>query len=151
MRTMQLVAAVLIAASAAGAQQPHDHAAVGAVDASMGGRGHGAHALHLAWTPERMPSRADSARADSVAAAARRAVERFRDVRVAEAEGYRMFAPGVKQQVYHYTSWQNAVGEAFRFDVSKPTSLLYREARSGAMELVGVMYAAPARASHEQL
>ena len=157
MRTMRLVAALSMTARVAMAQHgghgqaPPDAGAVGAVDASMGGRGHGAHALHLAWTARRAPNAADSVRADSVAAAARRAVERFRDVRVAEAEGFRAFAPGVKQEVYHYTSWQNAVGEAFRFDVSRPTSLLYRKTRSGAMELVGVMYAMPARASEAQL
>jgi hypothetical protein len=156
--TWMIIAVVLAGAGTARAQHQHQHehgsdaGAVGAVDASMGAKGHGgAHALHLAWTARRTPSRADSVRADSVAAAARRATERFRDVRVAEAEGFKAFAPKVKQEVYHYTNWQNAIGEAFRFDVAKPTSLLYRKTRSGAMELVGVMYAAPARASEEQL
>ena len=149
---MRLCVVAMLAASAAGAQHSHDHAAAGAVDAAMGkGGAHGAHALHLAWTPKRTPNGADSARAAALVADARAAVERFRDVRVAEAEGFRVFAPGVKQQVYHYTHWQNAVGEAFRFEPSKPTSLLYRKTRSGAMELVGVMYGAPARMSDDQL
>jgi hypothetical protein len=38
-----------------------------------------------------------------------------------------------------------------RFDPAKPTSLLYREERSGHFELVGAMYTAPARTTADDL
>lgn len=149
--------AVLIAAggaSQAEAQQEHRHDAreAAAVDAAMGGqRLHDVHRLHLELTPARAPSRADSVRAAELAVTARRAVEKYRDVRVAEADGFRVFAPGGEQKVYHYTHWQNAVAEHFRFDPAKPTSLLYERGKDGGMVLVGVMYATGHRASLDEL
>src|SRR5262245_45238078 len=47
---------------------------------------------HLRLTPLRTASAADSARAAAIVADARVALERFKDVRVAEREGYQMFA-----------------------------------------------------------
>jgi hypothetical protein len=122
------------------------------IDAAMGGAAkHDAHRLHLEYTPSRTPSRADSTRAAAIAATARAAVEKYRDVRRAEADGFKLFAPGVKQDVYHYTNWRYAASEHFRFDPAKPTSLLYRGNPKGEMELVGVMYATSTRASMEEL
>jgi hypothetical protein len=56
----------------------------------------------------------------------------------------------VPQKMYHFSSWQNAVGEAFRFDATKPTSLLY-EKRGNDYKLIGAMYTAPYRFSEDQL
>jgi hypothetical protein len=102
-------------------------------------------------TPARPATAADSARAARVAAQLREAIGKYRDVRVAEADGYEMFAPKLKQEVYHFTSRWRSVKEAFRFDPRQPSSLLYRRTPSGEFELVGAMYHAPKRLSAEQL
>lgn len=107
---------------------------------------------HMRLTPERPATAADSARAAELLATLRSSIERYRDVRVAEAEGYRMFAPGLKhQRVYHFTNNRRAFREHFRFDPTQPTSLLYRRNGDGELELLGAMYVAPRRASLEDL
>ena len=107
---------------------------------------------HLRLTPPRTASAADSARAAAIVAKARVALERFKDVRVAEREGYQMFAPNIKHQpVYHFTSMRAAIWEHFRFDPAKPTSLLYKRNRDGSLRLIGAMYTAPKDATPEQL
>jgi hypothetical protein len=71
---------------------------------------------------------------------------------VAVADGFRMFAPGMKQQhVYHFTNYLNALEEAFRFDATRPTSLLYERQPDGRLKLIGAMYTMPRRSSLDQL
>jgi len=52
--------------------------------------------------------------------------------------------------MYHFTNYQYAIGEAFRFDPTKPTSLLY-EKHGDDYKLIGAMYTAPVRFSEKQL
>jgi len=106
---------------------------------------------HMTLTPPRPGSGADSARAAALVAAMRAALGKYRDVRVAQADGFRQFLPGVQQQVYHFTNRRWALEEMLRFDAAKPTSLLYRKEPDGTFVLVGAMYAAPGRASFDQL
>ena len=107
---------------------------------------------HMRVTPPRPATPADSARAAAVVAALMPAIEKYRDVRVAESDGYRQFAPGLKnQRAYHFTNRRNAFLEHFRFDPAKPTSLLYEDRPNGQHMLVGAMYVAPKRASLEDL
>ena len=107
---------------------------------------------HLRMTPMRPATPADSARAAQVVAKAKSAVAKYRDVRVAEHDGYRMFAPNVKNQpVYHFTKMSAAVRERFRFDPAQPSSLLYSKNPDGSLRLVGVMYTAPKDATPEEL
>ena len=74
------------------------------------------------------------------------------DVKVAEADGFKQFAPQVKnQRVYHFTRNWNAVKAAFSFDPAEPTSLLYTKDASGNFVLTGAMYTAPRRASEDDL
>jgi hypothetical protein len=158
---MRSIAIVILVASLACARRERvtpvqtpasDQRDAGVVDGAMsGGPVSDAHRLHLEWTPVRAPSAGDSARAARLAEEARSAVARYRDVRVAEAEGFRAFAPNVEQKVLHYTNWQYAIREHFRFDVTKPTSLLYTKRKNGSLELTGVMYATGKRASLAQL
>lgn len=109
-------------------------------------------ALHMELTPAATPTSSDSARATAVVRELRRALTRYRDTSAAAADGYRIFAPQLKgQRVYHFTSRSRAVGEAFRWDPAKPTSLLYSRDAAGRFTLVGAMYTMPARASHEKL
>jgi hypothetical protein len=131
-----------------GAGQPHDHES--ATHAAMSGPLDAGNP-HLTLTPARPATRADSQRAAATVAELRRALEKYKDVRVAEADGYRIFAPNVTQEVYHFTSTWRSIKESFRFDPAQPTSLLYRRKSSGGYELVGAMYHAPKRLSPEKL
>jgi len=107
---------------------------------------------HITLTPAWPERPGDRARADSVAAVAREAVERYRDVAAAEADGYRRFAPQVKRQrIYHYTSRTAALQARFRFDPAVPTALLYQDDSARGLRLVGVMYTMPASAPLEDL
>jgi hypothetical protein len=108
---------------------------------------------HMRLTPARTATAEDRRRAAEVAAMLRGAIDRYRDVRAAERDGYAMFLPGVRNQpIYHYTSNRRAMKAAFHFDPAAPTSLLYRrDSTTGAMVLIGAMYTAPKRASLEEL
>lgn len=107
---------------------------------------------HITLTPRWDERPGDRARADSVVLIARAAVERYRDVAVAEAEGYRRFAPQVKRQrIYHYTSAAAAIRARRRFDAAAPTALLYQDDGSGGLTLVGVMYTTPPDTPLEEL
>jgi len=106
---------------------------------------------HMTLTPLRPGSVADSTRAAAIVAQMRASLGKYRDVRVAEADGFRQFLPGVPQPVYHFTNRRWALAEMLRFDPAKPTSLLYRKQPGGTFELMGAMYAAPGRASLDQL
>jgi len=109
-------------------------------------------ALHMEMTPARPLAPGDSARAASVAAELRSAIAKYADTATAVADGYRMFAPQIKnQKVYHFTRGWSAVQEAFRFDPAKPTSLLYVKGADGRFVLVGGMYTAPKRFSPDKL
>ena len=106
---------------------------------------------HMRMSPERAASAADSARAAQIVVDARAALQKYKDVHVAEREGYRIFAPNVPQDVYHFTSLGAAVREHFAFDVARPSSLLYRKHADGSFSLVGAMYTAPKRFGLEKL
>ena len=95
---------------------------------------------HFKLTPVHAANPADSARAAALVATIRAALARYRDVRLAEADGYQKFLPGVRQPVYHFTNYRYALEERFRFNPAKPTSLLYRSQPDGSLELIGVMY-----------
>jgi hypothetical protein len=107
---------------------------------------------HMELTPARVATHDDSSRALAVVGDLRRAIAKYKDVSAAERDGFRMFAPNVKnQRVYHFTSSRNAFREAFRFDPEKPTSLLYKRAPDGQMTLIGAMYTMPKRADLDKL
>jgi len=107
----------------------------------------GAH-MHMSELRAARPG--DSAKAQQVVDAAKPALEHYRDYKVALDEGYRIFLPNVPQKMYHFTNYRYAIGEAFRFDPTKPTSLLY-EKHGDDYKLIGAMYTAPVRFSEEQL
>ena len=107
---------------------------------------------HMRMSPERVASAADSARAAQLVVDARASLVKYKDVHVAEREGYRMFAPNVKNQpVYHFTKLGAVVRERFTFDVARPSSLLYKKDSDGSFRLVGAMYTAPKEATLDEL
>jgi hypothetical protein len=153
---MKSVASTLILLVSAGtpvaAQHQHGTPAkdsshmIGAADAAMSGPMSTAAKTHLVMTPARKATREDSAKALDVARQLRIALAKYKDTSAAVADGYRMFMPNVKaQRVYHFTNYRNAFMEALRFDVDRPTSLLYRRGAGGELELIGAMYSAPRR------
>lgn len=136
--------------------QTHVHAAVPPASATPANpRAHsaGAHAArHMEMSPARLGTKADSIRAASIVQTLRAALAKYRDTTVAVADGYHMFMPGLKEQkVYHFTSNWRAVQEAFRFEPSRPTSLLYRKDTAGTLVLIGAMYTAPKRFGPDKL
>lgn len=109
-------------------------------------------ALHMSMSPKRAATHDDTVRALAVVAELRTAIAKYKDVSVAERDGYKMFAPNIKnQRVFHFTNRGNAFKEAFRFNPEAPTSLLYKRAPDGQMVLIGAMYTMPKRASLEKL
>lgn len=129
-----------------------DPAATEAERTMSGGHRDARLAAHMRMTPSRPMTGEDSVRATRIVAELRRSLERYRDVRVATADGFRQFAPGMQgQRVHHFTNYRQAFAEHFRFDPAKPSSLLYEKDAEGRFVLVGAMYVAPKRASAEDL
>ena len=105
---------------------------------------------HMMMTPHHAPSSADLVRADEILQSLRQSLAPYKDYQVAEAAGYKQFLPRVPQEIFHFTSWQNALANEFSFDPTRPTSLMYKRT-PGGYELVGVMYTAPRNFTFDQL
>ena len=157
-----LVAAGFFAAPAANAQHTGHAGKAGGDHSDHAKHGdhanHGDHAdmkamaAHMEVTPRRPGSSADSSRAAAVARELRTSILKYQDVKQAVADGFRQFAPQLKnQRVYHFTNYGSAFVNAFRFDPAKPTSLLYKKDARGNFVLTGGMYTAPKNASAEDL
>jgi hypothetical protein len=160
MRTRVLVATIALTAACRARQAAEAPMEMGAADSTDQRASAAAHQAmmgpmsaepHLALTPPREPTAADTARAAGLVAEMRTALEQYRDVRVAESHGFRQFLPGLKQPIYHFTNSRWALEEMFRFNAAKPTSLLYHQELDGKFVLLGAMYTAPARASLDEL
>jgi hypothetical protein len=125
----------------------------GDLDASTESMGHGHHhemGPHMHMSALRDPQPGDEAKAQQIADEARQSLEKYKDYKAALADGYKIFLPNLPQKMYHFTSYGNAIGEAFRFDAGKPTSLLYEKNENG-YKLIGAMYTAPVRFSEQKL
>ena len=76
----------------------------GAVAPPMSEMDMSAMAAHMETTPRRIATSADSIRVVGIVAELRQAIAKYRDVKVAEADGFKMFAPQIRnQRVYHFT------------------------------------------------
>jgi hypothetical protein len=146
------------------AQQVHDHtdstaktsaghaADMPGMDMGSGDWKTAAMAKHMAYSSPRPLTPADSARAAQVVTELRQAIAKYRDVKVAEADGYKMFAPQIKNQPqYHFTKGWNAIRNQWGFDPARPTSLLYTRDANGQFHLIGAMYTASRRTSEDAL
>jgi hypothetical protein len=112
--------------------------------------GHDAHSLHMHMTAPRPQSPGDVQRANEIVTQLRSGIEKYKDYHVALDDGFTIFMPNIPQPEYHFTSHKNGFLEAFNFDASRPTSLLYKKT-AGGYELVGAMYTMPKRATEDQL
>ena len=105
---------------------------------------------HMRWTARRAANREDEIQASEIAHTLRRAMIKYADYREALRDGYEPFLPQVAQPRYHFTNRWHGFKGAFRFDPTKPTSLLYKKTPAG-YELLGAMYTAPKRMSEDKL
>ena len=112
--------------------------------------GQPAHNAHMHTTGPRPQAPEDLARAREIVDQLRDGIEKYRDYHVALADGYKIFLPNLPQPEYHFTNYRNGFLEAFAFEPSRPTSLLYKKTAAG-YELVGAMHTMPKRATEEQL
>jgi len=109
-------------------------------------------AKHMAYSSPRPLTPADSVRAAQVINELRQAIAKYQDVKVAEADGYKMFAPQIRNQPqYHFTKGWNALRNQLGFDPARPTSLLYKKDAAGQFHLIGAMYTASRRTSEDAL
>src|SRR5207248_1804486 len=107
---------------------------------------------HMRMAPARVATAADSARAMDIVRTARAALAKYQDVAAAERDGYVKFLPWLAdQRIYHYNNVQNVLATVSQFDATRPVSLLYKQDASGAMQLVGAMYAALPNATPDEL
>ena len=113
--------------------------------------GHHMEGSHMHMTSFRAATPADRERADQIVEALRPALEKYKDYRVALADGFRIFAPNLPQPEYHFTNSWNGFVESFTFDPARPTSLLYKKLPGGNWELIGAMYTAPRTTTLDQL
>jgi hypothetical protein len=135
-------------AEIAPAEHPDDHAA-SAAEHAMGGSVN--EDLHLRLTATRPMTASDSSRAAEVLAVMRRDLVRYRDIRVAQADGFRQFIPSGGAPIQHYTKARWAWRSRNQLDPSRPTSLLYTKQADGTLALVGAMFTAPAQLSEAEL
>jgi hypothetical protein len=155
MSRQHLLCAVLLAGSMAFAQ--HDgmdmqQQEMGSAEQNMDHMHAHAGGPHMQMTHLRAANAADAQRGREIAATARAAIEKYKDVSAAEADGFKEFLPQVKhQKMYHYTNWKYAMENAFRFNPEHPTSLLYEDDGQGGKRLIGAMFTAPARLSQDEL
>lgn len=105
---------------------------------------------HMYMTSMRPQTPEDLQRAEQVVETLRPAIEKYKDYRVALADGYKIFLPNLPQPEYHFTSYWNGFLEAFAWDPARPTSLLYKKTADG-YRLVGAMYTLPKKATEEKL
>ncbi len=127
----------------------HPQAEHGAIESMTGSHQHHAGA-HMKLSASRPANAADRERAEGIVHAVRAAMERYKDARAAEADGYQPFLAHLPLPEYHFTNYRHGFLEAFTFNPSRPTSLLYRKS-GDEYKLVGAMYTAPKRFSEEQL
>jgi hypothetical protein len=158
MKSVVMLIALSLMATLLSAQEPENQTPaqgeLAATTAAMSHRHHGEEhdhmGAHMYMTTLRDPQPGDQEKAQQVVDEVRQAIEKYRDSSAALADGFKIFLPNVPQKMYHFTKWQYAVGEAFRFDPTKPTSLLY-EKKGSDYKLIGAMYTAPVGFSQDQL
>ena len=133
---------------AAPAEHP-DHDAAAEAEHAM--TAHVTEDPHLRLTPLRAPALGDSARAARMLVTMRSELARYRDVRVAELDGFRQYIPAGGAPVQHFTKLRWAFLSRNGLDPARPTSLLYERAADGSLTLVGAMFTAPPQTSAAEL
>ncbi|MGB0034171.1 MAG: hypothetical protein WBP79_01700 [Candidatus Acidiferrales bacterium] len=105
---------------------------------------------HMFMTDLRPENPADDKRAAELVVTLRKSIDKYKDYKVALADGFQIFMPNVEQEHYHFTNYRYALEASFDFNPEHPTSLLYKKTSNG-YELEGAMYTAPKRAKLDEL
>ena len=86
---------------------------------------------HIFMTDLRPHNSADSQRATEIVETLRGSIAKYKDYKVALADGFRIFMPNLPQPIYHFTNYGFGYEAEFRFDPARPTSLLYKKTGDG--------------------
>jgi hypothetical protein len=105
---------------------------------------------HMFMTDLRPANAGDEKRAAQIVAELRPAIEKYKDYKVALADGFTIFLPDVPQPHYHFTNYEYAREAQTAFNPAHPTSLLYAKVDNGYV-LQGAMYTAPRRDTEDDL
>jgi hypothetical protein len=105
---------------------------------------------HMFMTDLRPANAGDEKRAAEIVAELRPAIEKYKDYKIALADGFTIFLPDVPQPHYHFTNYVYAREAQTAFNPAHPTSLLYTKSGDGYV-LEGAMYTAPRRDTEEDL
>jgi hypothetical protein len=105
---------------------------------------------HMFMTDLRPRNATDDRRAEAILETLRVSIAKYKDYKVALADGYQIFLPDIPQPMYHFTNYANGFKAAFSFDPAHPTSLLYVKTQDG-YKLIGAMYTDRRGASEEEL
>jgi hypothetical protein len=105
---------------------------------------------HMFMTELQAKQPGDDRRAEEIVEILGKSIAKYKDYKVALADNYKIFFPNVKQPIYHFTNYKNAMAASFIFNPAHPTSLLYKKTADG-YELVGAMFTAPKNATEQQL
>jgi hypothetical protein len=105
---------------------------------------------HMFMTELRPANADDEKRAAEIVAELRPAIEKYKDYKVALAEGFVIFLPDVPQPHYHFTNYDYGREAQTTFNTAHPTSLLYTKSNDGYV-LEGAMYTAPRRDTEDDL
>ena len=71
---------------------------------------------HMKMTALRDPQPGDEDKANQVVEAARKAADRYKDYKVALADGYKIFLPNLPQKQYHFTNYWYGFEAGMRFN-----------------------------------
>jgi hypothetical protein len=112
---------------------------------------HMAMSPRMAMTELRPGNESDQARAQQIVDTLKASIEKYKDYRVAESDGFKPFLPQLKLKEYHFTNYRYAFKAAFTFNPAQPTSLLYKRTADGGYELIGAMYTASKAMSEDKL
>jgi hypothetical protein len=105
---------------------------------------------HMKMTTLRPANPDDQKKADKVVEQLRGAIEKYKDFKVALADGFQIFQPNIPMPMKHFTNYSYAFEATHKFNPLHPTSLLY-EKHGDDYKLVGAMYTAPKRFTEDDL
>ncbi len=82
---------------------------------------------HMKMTTLRPGNADDQKKADAVVEQLRGAIEKYKDFKVALADGFQIFQPNIPTPMKHFTNYGYAIEATFKFNPLHPTSLLYEK------------------------
>jgi hypothetical protein len=106
---------------------------------------------HMYVTALRPAQPGDEEKVRAVVAQVHASIERYKDYKVALADGYVIGNKDVDEPQYHFISQANTAAAETHFDPARPSALLYFKDRKLKYRLEGVMFTVPPNASEDEL